>query len=60
MVQHHTSEMWHCYHVNILQFLVPKFLECIYQGHQIGRIYAYWAIVSLGQLFENYRRSQPS
>jgi hypothetical protein len=25
------------------------------QGDQIGRIFAYWAIVSFGQFIENYR-----
>jgi hypothetical protein len=30
------------------------------QGGQIGRIFAYWAIVFFGQLFENYRSSANS
>jgi hypothetical protein len=30
------------------------------QGDQIGRIFAYWAIVFFGQFFENYRRGTNS
>jgi hypothetical protein len=28
-----------------------------HHSDQIGRIFAYWVIVSVGQFFENYRRS---
>jgi hypothetical protein len=29
--------------------------DCLYhQGDQIGRIFAYWAVVFLGLFFENY------
>jgi hypothetical protein len=31
--------------------------KSVRQGDQIGRIFAYWAILFIGQLFENYRNS---
>jgi hypothetical protein len=32
-------------------------LACHFQGDQIGRIFAYWAVVYVGQFSENYRSS---
>jgi hypothetical protein len=38
--------------------LVPS--SVVYQGDQIGRIFAYWATVHFSKMFINYRRSQHS
>jgi hypothetical protein len=39
---------------NILALRQPMSAWYVYQGDQIGRIWGYRAIVSLGQCFENY------
>jgi hypothetical protein len=37
-------------------YFIPSCHFTYNQGDQIGRIFAYWAIVYFGQFYENYKR----
>jgi hypothetical protein len=56
MTKHFLSPMschscqWLCYPISSCRFITDKVARC--QSDQIGRIFAYWAIVYIGQFFK--------